>query len=185
MDRYIKVYDNVLSEEKCLHYINLIENTERQPGKFVAEDGRHTTTNNEVKDSEDMYISWTVPEELPFLMQLTMDLITRYEKDTNSYIPCESVEPFIGRVYREKQGHYITHIDCASPATYSRMLTILFYLNDIYEGGELVFEKHDLSVQPRVGRVVLFPSYWMYNHAAKPSLKGDRYIMRTFVKGKE
>ena len=183
MDNYIKIYDNVLSEEQCLHYISLIENTERHPGEFIASDGKSSTSNPEIKDSEDMTICARYPEELPFLMQTTANLLAKYEDEVKCTIPCERLEVFRGRVYRENQGHYVTHVDNASPPTYARMLTILFYLNDIYEGGELYFEVQDITIYPRAGRVVMFPSYWMYKHTAKPSLKGDRYIMRTFVLG--
>lgn len=184
VDKYIKTYDNVLSEEQCLHYISLIDNGERKAGKFVGPDG-YAILDEKVKKSEDINISIEYPEEVYNLMQITSDLITQYELDVNCRIPCVSLETFRGRVYRENDGYYKPHIDNAKPITYSRMLTIIFYLNDIIEGGKLFFEKQDISIQPKAGRVVCFPSYWMYPHAAIPSLKGDRYIIRTFVKGPE
>jgi hypothetical protein len=184
MDRYIRIYNNILSEEQCLHYISLINNGERKAGKFVGPDGT-PMLDESIKKSEDISISTQYPDELPFLMRLTSDIITQYEKEVDCTIPCVSLETFRGRVYRENEGYYTPHIDNAKPITYSRMLTIIFYLNDILEGGELFFEKQDVLIQAKAGRVVCFPCYWQYVHEARPSLKGDRYIMRTFAKGPE
>lgn len=183
MDKYIRTYDSVFNEEQCLHYISLINNGQRNPGKFIGADGT-PTVDDKVKKAEDICISNNYPDEVPLLMQTTSDLLCRYEKDINIQIPCVSLEKFRGRIYRKGEGFYKPHVDNANkPITYSRMLTIIFYLNDIFEGGELHFEYQNVTVEARAGRAVCFPSYWMYRHGANPSLDNDRYIIRTFVKG--
>jgi len=181
-DKYIRVYDNILSEEQCLHYISLINKGERKAGKHVGIDGV-PIADPKVKLSEDITLCQVYPEELETLMRITAGVIDKYEQDVGTHIPVYQTEQFRGRVYRENAGHYRAHIDVAKPLTYGRMITIIYYLNDIEEGGELYFENQNITVQARQGRVVCFPPNWMYKHEARPSLKGDRYIMRTFAKG--
>lgn len=182
-DKYIRVYDNVINEEKCLHYISLIEKSERKPGSHVGDNGEPFII-SDIKKSEDVCISSDYPLEVDFLMKTTSNIISQYEKDVETFIPIQQAETFVGRVYRKNEGYYRPHIDVAGPVTYGRMITMLFYLNSIEEGGELYFENQDITIKAKTGRVVCFPPFWQYKHAALPSLSSDRYILRTFIKGK-
>ena len=49
------------------------------------------------------------------------------------------------------------------------------YLNDEYEGGELYFEHLDEKIKPEFGDIVVFPSTFIYKHAALPVLSGIKY----------
>ena len=58
---------------------------------------------------------------------------------------------------------------------------ILWYLNDVDEGGETVFPQLDYSVAARTGRLLIFPPYWMYQHEGMPPLSGEKYILSTYL----
>lgn len=62
----------------------------------------------------------------------------------------------------------------------NRYLVLLWYLNDVAEGGETVFPDLDLSQSPRRGRLLMFPPYWMYQHAGRPPRSGEKYILSTY-----
>jgi predicted 2-oxoglutarate/Fe(II)-dependent dioxygenase YbiX len=49
------------------------------------------------------------------------------------------------------------------------------YLNDDYEGGELWFPYLDLTFKAEAGDIVLFPSTYIFAHAAKPVISGTKY----------
>ena len=49
------------------------------------------------------------------------------------------------------------------------------YLNDEYEGGELFFPYFDLKFKPEAGDIVLFPSTFIWAHAALPVESGLKY----------
>ena len=181
-DRYIRVYDNILSKELCLYYISLINKGKRNAGKHIGVDGNHTV-DSKVKHSEDIALCKEYPDELKRMLEITAGVLDKYDSDVGVKVPVQKTEEFRGRIYRENEGHYKAHIDVASPVTYGRMITIIYYLNTIEEGGELYFPNQDLTVKAVQGRCVMFPPYWLYPHEARPSLKGDRYIMRTFAKG--
>jgi hypothetical protein len=51
----------------------------------------------------------------------------------------------------------------------------LFYLNDDYDGGELFFPEFNLTIKPRLGDLITFPTNSMYIHAVKEIKYGTRY----------
>lgn len=62
-----------------------------------------------------------------------------------------------------------------------RDFTIIFYLNDNYQGGELVFPKQGVTISPKAGSVVIFPSDHRYPHEVIPVKEGIRYAIVSWV----
>ena len=52
--------------------------------------------------------------------------------------------------------------------------TLIWYLNDNYQGGELGFIDPDLEMKPEAGDIFIYPSF--YIHYSKPVLSGHKYI---------
>jgi prolyl 4-hydroxylase len=71
------------------------------------------------------------------------------------------------------------HFD-ALGAVAHRYLVFLWYLNDVQTGGETYFPRLNLSVQPKAGRLLMFPPYWMFQHEGRPPISGDKYIFSTY-----
>lgn len=65
-----------------------------------------------------------------------------------------------------KGAEYRGHVDHA-PSN-ERVFSIVAFLNDDFEGGELNFPLFDVSVKPKAGTAVLFPANFPYFHFAKP-----------------
>lgn len=63
----------------------------------------------------------------------------------------------------------------------NRYFVLLWYLNDVAEGGETVFPQLDVRIEARQGRLLTFPPYWMYQHAGLPPVSGDKYILSTYL----
>ena len=71
---------------------------------------------------------------------------------------------------------YDYHVD-AAPQAY-RIISALIYLNpDDYTGGETHFTYFDLKVKPDSPSIVLFPSNYVYLHAALPVISGTKFII--------
>lgn len=66
-----------------------------------------------------------------------------------------------------------------------RDLSILLYLNEGYQGGELAFPNFGLSFKPQRGLLIAFPADGRYVHAALPVAEGVRYVLVSWaaVKG--
>lgn len=56
-----------------------------------------------------------------------------------------------------------------------RIVSALVYLNDVEDGGETEFVHFGVSVAPKAGRLVIFPSNYAYTHAARPPVSGEKY----------
>lgn len=74
-------------------------------------------------------------------------------------------------------GHYKMHVD-SGPRIY-RTLSLIYFLNDDYEGGNLCFGLPNTDVTfdipKKDNRLIIWPSNFMYPHTVTPVTKGERY----------
>lgn len=63
-----------------------------------------------------------------------------------------------------------------------RICTAVLYLNDDYEGGELVFPKQQVSLHPKRGDLVVMPASYLYPHRVAPVTRGERLCVRCFYR---
>jgi predicted 2-oxoglutarate/Fe(II)-dependent dioxygenase YbiX len=95
-------------------------------------------------------------------------------------------------------GHYRPHIDGRSlwiapngdkiwRRSTCRDLSIIFYINDEFEGGELIFPNLHIQIRPKPGMMVCFPSDQNYLHGVTPIKSGVRYSIVSWatVKGEK
>lgn len=71
-------------------------------------------------------------------------------------------------------GHLPAHQD---QGVSTRVLSVLLYLNDDYEGGEIEFRHSGIKFKPEPGSVLFFPSNFLYVHEVYPVTKGPRYAL--------
>lgn len=62
----------------------------------------------------------------------------------------------------------------------NRKISIVIYLNDDYEGGEIYFRNLNLTMKPRANSLVIFPSTEEFVHEAKPVISGTKYVITSF-----
>lgn len=72
------------------------------------------------------------------------------------------------------------HFDALGSVSH-RYLVFLWYLNDVATGGETEFCDLGIKVSARTGRLLMFPPYWMYQHAGLPPVSNDKYILSTYL----
>jgi hypothetical protein len=75
--------------------------------------------------------------------------------------------------------HFQEHHD--QGPTYNCVVSLVGYLNDDYEGGELDFRLQGIKVKPRAGDLYIFPSNYMYPHTAMPVVSGTKYSLVTML----
>lgn len=57
-----------------------------------------------------------------------------------------------------------------------KTFTMLIYLNDNYDGGEIEFTNHNIKIKPEEGSVIIFPTYSPYMHKSYPVESGNKYF---------
>ena len=60
-------------------------------------------------------------------------------------------------------------------------MAMLLYLNDVDVGGETAFLYQGKAVQPKCGRIVLFPTSYMHAHAGRRPVSGPKYLITNFL----
>lgn len=99
-----------------------------------------------------------------------------YAKNFNfSFVGIESFQILH---YTAGDGFYVPH--CDDGPMNDRICSAILYLNDVEEGGETHFNLFNLSIKPKSGRLVLFPSNYPYVHEAKTPKSQDKFCVVTW-----
>ena len=72
-----------------------------------------------------------------------------------------------------------SHVDSYSE-TPKEVLSVVLYLNENYEGGELYFKNQNVKIKPESGSLIAFPSIDPYFHESLPVTFGIKYISPGF-----
>jgi hypothetical protein len=56
----------------------------------------------------------------------------------------------------------------------------MIYLNNV-NGGTTDFKWQNISLQPKVGTLVMWPAYFTHVHRANPNLKSNKYILTGWI----
>jgi hypothetical protein len=80
----------------------------------------------------------------------------------------------------EKGTEYKQHFDCGGDHK-NRVLSMVAFLNDDFEGGQLEFPTLGITYKPSAGDVVFFPSCYSFPHIVHPVKEGVRYSIVTWL----
>ena len=181
-DKFIFVKDNVLDKNTCEKIIQMFE-LDNQKSRGRVGDG-YIDIN--FKKTFDLAFShcekWKELDEIVFNYlspQLSEYLIKLYEDDPPSIrlFMCSHIfdNGYQVQKYEKNSGFYKWHSDIRTSENSTRFVTFLFYLNDVNEGGETLFING--KVNPKAGRLLLFPSTWTYMHKGSVPISDHKYIL--------
>jgi hypothetical protein len=95
-----------------------------------------------------------------FLLKDMWDVVKKVSEEW--FVEINQVEALHVLRYKKDEGFYKEHADIGSGLP--RVFTGIVFLNEIEEGGEIIFPKHNLSISPKPGRMVVFPSNFLYRY---------------------
>jgi len=75
---------------------------------------------------------------------------------------------------------FTNHID--DHPDYHRRISTVYYINDNYSGGEIIFPRFNITFKPKANQMIIFPSTYVYNHSVSPVLEGTRYAVVSWMK---
>lgn len=75
---------------------------------------------------------------------------------------------------------FVNHID--DHKDYHRRMSLVYYINDDYTGGEIVFPRFGITYKPAKDELLIFPSTYVYNHSVIPVVEGTRYAVVSWLK---
>ena len=105
-----------------------------------------------------------------------------YKQYTNTFSILETHDNHTIFTYKIQKtersgGYHIWHAENGEKVHLRRMGVYLLYLNDVEEGGETEFLYLSKRVQPKKGRLLIWPPNFPWTHRGNPPLSGEKYIM--------
>ena len=90
-------------------------------------------------------------------------------------------DQFTIKKYNE-EAHMGPHVDFEGEdkVDFYPTISMVLYLNDDFEGGELNFTEQNVSIKPEAGSLVIFPSHKPYYHDPRPVMSGIKYMVPLF-----
>ena len=156
---------------------------------------RQATVINRDEKGEDTHVEkienrntlwYHIPDEQADKLQVAISqvwaqyIVPKYNCEFKSYEPCQFLGYPVG-------GHYIEHNDAETfdrgewRKIADRDVSFLFYLNSEFGGGELEFPELGLTIKPKKGMMIAFPSYKEFPHKVHPVTWGHRYTLVSWV----
>jgi len=89
----------------------------------------------------------------------------------------------LGILRYEPGQHYVWHIDAnadVNTTSHDRVISVVTYLNNDFEGGKTEFI--DGARRGKPGVSLFFPSNWIFRHRAQPVTKGVKYAIVTWYR---
>lgn len=179
---YIKVYDGVLDQKICKNITDRFD-LDIQHQEFIDRDKRPTFTElNITKRFKEKDSNWT--EIQLNLQERFIDFVNLYieEVDCGVDFPDKyAFEEYRIKKYNKIHDEFADHVDVGNYSSARRFLVCFLYLNDVPSGGYTEFPRLNYKVEPRCGRMLLFPSLWLYRHAGRPVMSGSKYIVGSYL----
>jgi Rps23 Pro-64 3,4-dihydroxylase Tpa1-like proline 4-hydroxylase len=128
------------------------------------------------KDENDNPTNWMniyrlIVDKFKLIERIKTEVVKSYEFDR-----IESRDQWLSVVRWDKGTKLQLHVDDLGYETDNHIATLV-YLNDDYDGGEVAFATHDVTVKPKTGDLLIFPGNMHYAHEVKEILSGTRYTV--------
>jgi hypothetical protein len=198
-NKYIYINENSLSSYICKDLITMYEKHENKfDGRVMSGMNKNIkdTTDFEIPNNDKIWYKYhnLLRDELGRNLKKYITLINTSDKDYNnpnlnspytfSHLRFETmkVHVFLFQKYDKQKGRYIYHNDSRINVKDNeyRIITFLWYINDVTEGGETCFGDN-IQIKPQRGKLILFPSCWTFPHCGKVPLSSDKYIITGWV----
>jgi prolyl 4-hydroxylase len=181
LSHYVRVYDNNLDAALCRRMIESFAGLARHQ----RPNGRGIRAGLEESAWTELNVTALSDAEFLGMFRGFIDsALARYNQDIGLPIAIPNtplVSELVMKRYRPGlDEQFQLHFDAINFVA-NRYLVMLWYLNDVGQGGETDFPHLGIDVEPKAGRLLMFPPYWMYQHRGKPPVTGDKYILSTYL----
>jgi predicted 2-oxoglutarate/Fe(II)-dependent dioxygenase YbiX len=188
----ILIQPNIINDQGLNAIHNLIQQSKRTDLQVFDPQKANETGKTE----------WTLDKKVRDTQHIDLDPIMPQVSALLTKIVTETINPYYGFEIRDAEtpqllcygigGHYHPHVDAegiwVNPdgtkewrKNVDRDLSVLIYLNDDYEGGDLVFPELHIKIKPKRGMLVAFPSTHQYLHGVEPVIHGERFAIVTWM----
>ncbi len=185
LSNYVQVFDNALPIPFCQQMLQSFDSLARfhkQNGRGVrAGHDASAWTELDISPLTDLSFRQIILANMHKHLALYNTALAQLAPVPTLAIPgTDKISELIIKRYRpDADEAFQLHFDALGPVA-NRYMVFLWYLNDVAMGGETEFPALNVAVQPKAGRLVMFPPYWMYQHQGKAPRSGDKYIFSSY-----
>ena len=179
--REVVIKDNAIPSDKCAALISIFEDDKSMIQRLDEEYDGETQYDN-------IALFNTFNNAAPNLKKFVINLI---ESSVKEYKELLNINIFLGSQFelpeimkfRCNQDQFDAHFD-ANGVDHNRTLTLIWYLNDVVEGGELHIPSKEnyIKIKPKEGRLAIVPTDWTLYHYITTPVSSDRYSLITFIR---
>jgi hypothetical protein len=186
----ILVYNNSNGSQELVKNIeDLLNNSndaQWSPSRIIRSPEEGYVVDKSIRDNLYFWLNYNLDYEKETKLKMirlnsmidTAILPSLFDYQSKYGVQIKSRDPYELLKYYE-DNHLSSHTDDGGD-NHSRV-SLLFYINDDYEGGEIVFEYLNVSYSPKVGDIIIFPSSYIYRHHVNKVTKGVRYCIADFM----
>lgn len=182
LEDYIKVYDGAVDSPFCKNIIRTFDSDLSNQTIIDREKRPSFTELNISKPYLEGDLKWNDIQR--HIQNVFIDYTELYMKELElgkDFPPKYTFEQYRIKKYNIKHDEFRDHVDVQDYNSARRFLVCFLYLNDIRSGGETEFPKLGVSIKPKCGRILIFPSNWMYRHAGRPVTEKPKYILGSYL----
>jgi hypothetical protein len=188
INKFIGVYDNYILPEECDKVIKLFENQNKFKNTLnrinfenapilIKQDQQYFAGNNNID------VWWEDLKPLVYNFDIAWN---HYIKNTGADTAYDNSFFFTDMKIQKTlptEGYHVWHIEHGNFQSHDAFRAFVFsiYLNDVKKGGETEFLHQSVRVQPKTGRIVIWPAGFPYLHRGNPPLAGEKYILTSWM----
>ena len=177
--------DGALSPELCNSFIEKFESSdEPQPGVLYGPEGDDANGGKKSTDItfhpgylEDKTWGPLLNQLIPIIENSKSFYVKRYWDAFQKLDDARLDSHFNMQRYLPNEGFSSWHCERAGLKHSSRILVWMVYLNDVNDGGETSFFYQNHWEEPKQGKILIWPSDWMYLHKGIISPTQTKYIL--------
>lgn len=178
---YVQCFDHALEPGFCSRMIESFGRLSR----FHARSGRGVMTQLEESAWTELNVTRTSDASFEeFFREQALRYLAIYNERVTLTLPIpprNRMENLRIKRYSVDAGDkFQPHFDALDYCS-NRYMVFLWYLNDVMEGGETEFCDLGLRIEARQGRLLMFPPYWMFQHAGLSPRSNDKYMISTYL----
>jgi len=176
---FIRVFDNVLKPKTLENFTKVCKESKSFSDAEIVRNNQ-SQKDIKVRDTKTWYLNNSTEKSLTavhwcnFFVYQFNNYINEYRKSFIEGFPFRINE--IQVLKYGVGGHYDFHVDHGE--TIPRTISLIFFVNDDYEGGNLIFKKpngpEQLSIEKKKNTLVIWPSNFLYPHGVSPVKSGER-----------
>jgi hypothetical protein len=181
----IGIFSEVLSKDFCESLISYFEetSTHKQAGETTG------GINTNIKNTLDTLLPETFTKKIGNVSNECIDKYVEKFGYVNKWNPAVmwgdgTHYPFWQmQKYFKNEGHYNAfHTEeNYKKRTSNRLFVVMFYINDVKEGGRTLFPYSNLNIEPTRGTFLCWPAGWPWLHAGEMPKSNDKYIVTSWL----